>query len=152
VKNVKTVSWLCALCASLAFTSIAFAQHVEELPPGPGTVFKYDIHFSGPDADKIKSIQLYFQGQEGVPRDQPGFAISFNSGWIGPDGHGTFHVEAKAPENVATNNYILYVNGQLDVGGQLQYAGGKDFPFTPVHITNDKKIQIPAITVTPAHP
>jgi hypothetical protein len=144
--------WLCALCASLFFASSGFAQALEvrEMPPGPGTVLKFEVRLSGPDSEKVRRISLYFAAAIPVPLDQPGFVNAFSGAEVQPDAPDTFHPQVTVPANVTTGDYILYVNLQFDPG-TVQYSAGKQFQLAPIHITNDKRVKLPGITVIPSH-
>jgi hypothetical protein len=133
--------------AVIACTAVS-AQQVTDFRR-PGDVIRLEIKFDGPDAAKIKQVLLSLNKPDGEPpKDQVGFNTSFGSnGWIGEVSPFTFRVEATIPTNIATGDYVLYVNAQAE-NGRTQYASGNQFKLPPFHIRNDKTFIPPTITVT----
>ncbi len=115
----------------------------------PGDVIRLEIKFEGPDAPRIKQVLISLNKPDGAPpKDQAGFTTSFGSGgWIGEVSPLTFRVEATIPPNIATGDYVLYVQAQAE-SGRVQYAAGDQFKLPPFHIRSDKTFIPPTITVT----
>jgi len=115
----------------------------------PGDVIRFDIKFSGPDADKIRTASLYLGlAGGGASTDQPGFSQGFG----GPPSRQTaprvFSVNAPVPDVIASGNYTVYINVQTDTGTGFQYASGNQFETPLIHIRNDRTFRPPQITVS----
>jgi len=138
--------------AVIACTALS-AQQVTEFRQ-PGDVIRLEIKFDGTDAAKIKQVLISFNKQGAGPTsDQVGFNTSFGNanGWVGESASLTFRVDATIPTNIATGDYILYVQAQAE-NGRTQYVAGDQFRLPPFHIRNDRTFVPPTITVTERRP
>jgi len=134
-----TITTILGLC-------IAQAQEAKPQPLHPGDVLKFEILFSGPDADRINSsyLGLGLTGQR--KPDQVGFNTGFGGGAtkVAPR---TFHVEAKIPDNIATGDYVVNrVDGNADIGANTYNSGFGTFTY---HIENPKTFTPPSVSVKP---
>jgi len=152
MKNIKSVSWLCALCASFASTvSVSvFAQAPTAYKPGDTIVFT--VKFVGADVDKINQIQVNLIDAQ-VPDDQQGFNNYFNADdtkQVGPD---TFEVSGKILPNTASGAYTLrqIAAGSPPIGGEIfSYRDG--LPNITIKIDNPARLKKPELKSVEKNP
>ena len=138
-KVLKTILSAGALLLSL---STAQSQDAKLQPHYPKEILKFEIKFEGADADKIKTVHLYFNCQDAHPApDQSGFTNNFGgTGTFKLVSPGTFEVEEGIPGSLLPGNYNLRVDARADAGG-ANYDGvatiriGNRETFTPPKIT-----------------
>ena len=134
----------------LAVSAVS-AQQVTDFRK-PGDAIRLEIKFDGTDAARIRQVNVMFSRQgPGEPADQVGFSPSFGNGWTGESAPLVFRVEVTVPTNIATGDYILYVNAMAE-NGRTSYVSGNQFKFPVIHIRNDRTFAPPTITVTERRP
>jgi hypothetical protein len=136
------LSVMVAVLLSLGFLQ---AQEAKPLARHPGDILKYEIKFSGPTADQIKSVDASLGLTSATQKDQPGF----NTGVPGAVSHpslDTYHVEMKVPDDIANGDYVLNVNISAALGS-TSYNNGNGFTLPPVHIENPRTFVPPSIAV-----
>jgi hypothetical protein len=126
--------------------SAVSAQQITEFRQ-PGDVLRVEVKCDGPDAAKIKSVSLYLGMVGEAPKDQAGFDASFSGDRVNAVSPNTFIAEARIPNNIASGDYLLFVNAQAETGS-TQYAAGRQFQMPPFHIRNPRTFVPPQITVT----
>lgn len=137
--------------AVLLACSLSQAQ-VKELPLHPNDVRKFEVTFSGPDAEKIDSVCLQLRATTEAPANQVGFTTVIPCmAWLPPVPVGApriFHPEIRIPENAATGDYNLEVISRVvaDAGGTT-YTAGKQFQLHSFHVENPRTFTPPKITV-----
>lgn len=144
--NILKVSVLAllSLCCAQAQEASTLARH-------PGETVKYQISFSGENADRIKAVYATLSTGQAAPKDQVGFQNNFaTNGQIPPTSPRTFVVEMKIPDNAASGDYHLYVTAYANEGS-ANYADRQEFTIPPIHVENPKKFSPPSITVSPLH-
>jgi hypothetical protein len=140
-----------ALCISLVAAALlslncTHAQELKEQPLHPGDILRFEITFSGPDADKIKQASLNLGLKGSVNADQAGFADGLGAQGQLVSPH-IFHVEIKIPENIATGDYVLgRVDASADVG-RVAYTTG--FSAHLYHVENPRTFTAPTVNVKP---
>lgn len=108
MRSSKIVPWLCALCASLAFTPETIAQVPSGYPPGAS--LHYKITLTGDGASKVACASLFFALQGSAPQDQnEGFTRTIMDSAqickkIAP---GVFDVTVGILANNASGTYVL---------------------------------------------
>jgi len=126
--------------------NIVKAQESKEQTLQPGSTLNFEITLTGPDAERVNQVSLYFGIVSQHQEDQVGFSNGFfgQSRIISPH---TFHVEAKIPENIASGDYELnQVTGYADVGNFTINSGFGKFVY---HVKNTKTFKTPAVAVKP---
>jgi hypothetical protein len=132
--------------AALLGGSLLAAQEVTEFKR-PGDVVRFEIKFSGPDAVKVKAVSLQLNAKVGPPDDQSGFTTAFTSmKSFGPSAPNTFEAEVAVPENIASGDYVLYINAQAETGA-ARYESGQQFQLPLLHVRNDRTFKAPQVTV-----
>jgi hypothetical protein len=128
--------------------SAIHAQEAKPKPLHPGDVLKFELTFSGPDADKIKnaSLSVYFGGP--IPANQAGFGNGFGGRGNLTSPH-TFRVELTIPDSIATGDYVVNrIDASPENGvGSATYTSG--FGTFTYHIENPKTFTAPTVTVKP---
>ncbi|HUE04886.1 MAG TPA: hypothetical protein VMR62_35365 [Bryobacteraceae bacterium] len=137
--------------AALLGGSLLAAQEVTEFKQ-PGDIIRLEIKFDGPDAAKIKSISIQFGTNAAPSVDQGGFSTSFRSEkTFEPSAPNAFYADATIPKDVASGDYFLRINAQVETG-LFQYVSGDQFQFPPFHIRNGKTFKPPKVTVLERKP
>jgi hypothetical protein len=132
--------------AAILGGSLLAAQEVTEFKR-PGEVVRFEIKFSGPDAAKVKAVSLQLNAKVGPSGDQSGFTTVFTSTKsFGPSAPNTFEAEAKVPENIASGDYVLYINAQAETGA-ARYESGQQFQLPLLHVRNDSMFKAPQVAV-----
>jgi hypothetical protein len=128
------------------FLSLAHAQELKVQPLQPGNVLRFEVTFSGPDADKIKRMSLVVGLKGSAPPNQAGFNEGFGAQGQLVSTH-TFHVDIKIPDNAATGDYIVRrVDANSDLGSAAYTSG---FSTTTYHIENPQTFTPPTVSVKP---
>lgn len=146
IKNVAKL--LATIVVSL---NVLHAQELSEQPRHPGQVIKFEIKFEGADADKVKQVYIGLTLLGSVQPNQEGFKPNFNAGkWFTTTVPKVFQAEITIPEDVASGEYKLNIQGQAEAGN-AQYASGESFKLTPIRIANPRTFTKPEISVHEQH-
>lgn len=114
----------------------------------PGKTIKIAVTFEGPDAGRIKQVQMYLSTKDADP-SQPGFLADIGGGTSERVGNtNTFEVSWPVKENQASGDYSLYqLNVMLGEGNQftIVYRSPADFPVRMFKINNPGTLVKPTI-------
>lgn len=148
-KTFNPISTVFAVLLALSFSQ---AQDAHPLPRHPGDVIKFEVKFDGPNADKIKTVNVLLRLRAAVPQDHDGFSAGFGGDSVQSSAPNTFRPEIKIPDNAASGDYFLDVNAAADgSAGSASYRDGAQFHLNPIHIENTRTFVPPHITVTEQH-
>lgn len=135
--------------ASLLSLGVLQAQEAKPLPRHPGDTVKFEIKFDGPDAPKVKTVNVVLRLRAAMPPDQSGFSGAFGGDSVQASLPNTFRPEVKIPDNAANGEYFLDINASADnSAGSVTYHDGSDFHLNPIHVENGRTFTPPHVTVT----
>jgi hypothetical protein len=153
MKNLKTVSWLCALCASLGLSITANAQ--QQYSYDVGKPIKFSLELDIPTGEMVSSGTLRaWTGT--IPPTQQGLTNGFNIG-CRPTTQTVFECSTTIPSDIATGDYeIVQVDITLEKPTTVTVSSNKgSFPVRKFHVNNPVVIVPPTIKdlkeVPPSH-
>jgi hypothetical protein len=144
VKNPKLVSWLSAVCASLAFTFSAIAAHAQAPASyGPTDPISFTITFGGEGAPQIANIDVRMLMTTALSPDQPGFSMQIDATNVKQIAPGRFQVSGTVPDYVGSGTFTLQgvYAGPPGVGDVYEYR--TDLPKITITVVNPKHFAKP---------
>jgi hypothetical protein len=138
IQLIKIASWLCALCASLAFTSTTLGQAATVYHPGDKITYK--VTFEGSNADKLDRVILNFQTNNVTRKGQD--SQPFQS-WVESSGTkmvapGAYEVSIEVPAFAASGTYQINVISTLI--GAFNHQDRAGLPNVMLSIDNPKEV------------
>jgi hypothetical protein len=150
MKQHGIVLWLCALCASLAFTLTSFAQANPHPEYHPGQTVCYTVTFDhGRDVSKITSVVLATMTRNVSP-SQPGFQNGLTLSASKKIGENQFEACSEVPKNQRSGVYtVMEIQATVTVANgyraTLSYHPPNDFNPIQFRIENPETIEKPKI-------
>lgn len=143
MKNVRSVLWLCALCASLAITlnPSAFAQ--VPAPYHPNQKLSFRVTFEGLDVSKLTGANVYLNLQGPIRGDEQGFTNQIGLGQWTQISPGVFEVSTTIATNVATGTYSLVEVDAL--AGAIRFTYRDHLPELTISFDNNDHVKRPEL-------